>query len=116
MIKSVNSSSEWIDVSGSRPYIVPPITFTYPDNPYAGDLFYDFALQEIKVYDGSNWVVIEGHANVGLHPGIENLLNWVGKKINEEAQLDELCDKYPALAEAREQFEAMKGLVSKHDK
>jgi hypothetical protein len=41
----------------------------------------------------------------------EEILEWAGKKMDQEAKLDEMCEKFPALKKAREQFETMKRLV-----
>ena len=115
MIKSINSSSEWVQVDGQRPYVMPPVArFEYPANPYDGQMIYNFAMQEVQVYTGSIWTNALGHANIGLRSQTEHILHWARRKMDEEQRLNELCEKYPALAEAREQFEAMKVLVNKH--
>ena len=116
LIKSVNSSSEWVQVDGQRPYVMPPVDkFEYPANPYDGQMIYNFILQEVQVYAGSVWTNALGHANIGLRSQTEHILHWARRKMDEEQRLNELCEKYPALAEAREQFEAMKVLVNTHD-
>jgi hypothetical protein len=116
LLKSVNSSSEWVRIEGQRPYIMPPVhKFEYPTNPYDGQMIYNFSSQEVMVFSDGQWFDVAGHANIGLHTQTEKLLSWARQKLEEEKQMDELCDKYPALAEAREQFEAMKTLVGKHD-
>ena len=116
MIKSINSSSIWLDISGNRPYLTPPSSrFKYPESPYVGQIVYDFSMQEIYVYNGDVWSRMEGHSNIGVSSAMESLMLWASKKMHEEENLEVLCNKYPALAEAREQFEAMKTLVGKHD-
>ena len=114
MIKSINASSEWLHVDGNRPYIMKTFDASLPEDPIVGQVHYDFALQELKVYNGEQWCVMEGHANIGLSGEMELTLHWARRKMYDEQRLDELCDKYPALADAREQFEAMKVLVDKH--
>ena len=116
MIKSINSSSEWISIEGQRPYVMPPLRkFEYPTNPYDGQMIYNFSSQEVMVFSDGDWFNALAHANIGLRNQTEILLSWARRKMEEEKQMDELCAKYPALAEAREQFEAMKTLVGKHD-
>ena len=116
MIKSVNSTSEWISIEGRRPYVMPPVTtFEYPKNPHDGQMIYNFAIQEVQVYVDGAWINALGYVNIGLRDQTEILLGWTRRKMEEEKQMNELCAKYPALAEAREQFETMKALVSKHD-
>ena len=116
LIKSVNSSSEWIDIDGSRPYVPPPLAhFEYPKNPYDGQMIYNFILQEVQIHVGGAWINALGHVNIGLRSQTEHILHWARRKMDEEQRLNELCEKYPALAEAREQFEAMKILVNTHD-
>jgi hypothetical protein len=117
MIKSINSSSEWFAVGGNRPYIPPPLErFQYPDNPHDGQMIYNFSLQEVMVYVGGVWMPALGNANIGSHYNLDCLLYWVRDRMSAEERLDELCEKYPALAEAREQFEAMKALVNEHER
>jgi hypothetical protein len=41
----------------------------------------------------------------------KEILEWAGQKMDEEAELGDLCEKFPALKKAREQFETMKRLV-----
>lgn len=116
MIKSINSSSIWLDISGSRQYLqTSSVNFKYPDTPYVGQIVYDLAMQESYVYNGNQWCRLESHATIGVTPITQDILHWASKRMHDEQNLDALCDKYPALAEAREQFQAMKALVSDHD-
>lgn len=116
MIKSINSSSIWLDVSGSRRYLPPSsVKFKYPDTPYVGQIVYDFAMQENYTYNGNQWCLLESQANIGVATITQDVLHWASKRMHDEQNLDALCDKYPALAEAREQFEAMKALVNDND-
>lgn len=117
MIKSINSSSVWLNISGHRPYLTPPpIGFQYPESPYVGQIVHNFSMQELYVYNGDCWIPIEGRSDIGLTGASESVMTWAFRKMCEEEDLDALCNKYPALAEAREQFEAMKVLVSTNDR
>lgn len=116
MIKTINAVSEWIRVEGRRPYMMPPrVKFEYPKNPHDGQIIYNFELQEVQIYVDDHWINIQGHAMIGIHEQTEKVLQWAKQKMEEEKALLELCEKYPALAEAREQFEAMKVLVNKNE-
>jgi hypothetical protein len=42
---------------------------------------------------------------------LDEILDWASDKMNEEEELKELCEQYPALKKAKEQFETIKRLV-----
>jgi hypothetical protein len=50
-----------------------------------------------------------GHSTVSSRN--DEILEWAGNKMDEDKKLDEMCEKFPALKKAREQFETMKRLV-----
>lgn len=80
-------------------------------SPYAkiGDVRLDH--NQIIVYDGSHWVSGGGNAYVSLTPTAESAIDWVTKKMAEEEELSKLMKEYPALQEAKAQFDAMLALV-----
>lgn len=106
--------SEWLQLAG-----VPGIStffpekFEYPENPHNGQVVYDFMARELMAYCDGKWHSVERHINLGLKPHTEKILEWANKKIQEEEQLDALCEKYPALKDARTQFEMLKILITK---
>lgn len=58
----------------------------------AGQVKYDESIQKFKLFDGNVWVTIQDDDET------------------EAAKLERLCQRYPALQEAREKFETLKGL------
>jgi hypothetical protein len=104
MIKSIHSSSPFITVSGGNPgstYIG-----NYSNNaPGVGNMRYNPNSQNIEVYDGSTWIILSAHhANVNLSDETVSLLQWVKKKMLEEAERNELAKTNPAINDLMKQI------------
>lgn len=85
-----------------------------PDNTN----FYDGAVRtckgELEYYDAKAkcWYPLPGLvANIDLHTNMNVVLNWAMKKMDEEEKLKKLAEKYPALKQAKENYEIVKALV-----
>jgi hypothetical protein len=107
MIKGI-TPSRYITVSGgspSNPYISPGAVGS-------GMMRYNGNMNCIEVNDGNMWKQLEStYATVELTGEAQSILDWAKKKMYEEQQLDELCEKYPGLGKARDNFETFKRLV-----
>jgi hypothetical protein len=107
MIKGI-TPSQYITVSGgspSNPYISPGAVGS-------GMMRYNGNMNCIEVNDGNMWKQLESsYATVELTVEAQAILNWAKKKMQEEQQLDELCEKYPGLGKARDNFKTFKRLV-----
>ena len=79
--------------------------------PSAGMMRYNGNNSSMEVYDGSTWMMLTSGASVDLSSDSKAALEWATAKMREEARLDELCQKYPGLAKARENYELFKRLV-----
>lgn len=83
----------------------------YAGQQGVGNMRYNTSNQNMEVFDGINWVVLNmGYASVGLTGDAESLLDWARKKRDEEVKLQSLIDKHPGLKEAYERLEIMKAL------
>jgi hypothetical protein len=108
MIKSINSASKYIAVSGGNP----SIPYISGGQLSAGQMRYNPNMQGIEVYDGSSWHPISNnYASIDLMPDATAILDWAKTKMIEEQRIDALCKKYPGLAKARDNFEIFKRLV-----
>lgn len=65
----------------------------------------------LHVYSGSSWQRINTHATVGLDSEITEVIRWAKEKMLAEQRENELLEKYPALAIAKQNYETIKDLV-----
>jgi hypothetical protein len=107
MIKGI-TGGRYITVSGgmsSDPYISPGAMG-------AGMVRYNSNMNCMEVNDGNSWKQLGmNYANLELTPDAQAILDWAKKKMEEERQLDELCEKYPGLRKARDNYETFLALV-----
>jgi hypothetical protein len=107
MIKGI-TGGRYIAVSGGTsldPYIS-------PSAKGAGMVRYNTQMSSMEVNDGDSWIQLGmSYANLELTPEAQSILDWAKKKMAEEQQLDELCEKYPGLRKARDNYETFLALV-----
>ena len=112
MIKTINSTGRYIQVSGGSP----PATYVnnYSGQMNVGNVRYNTASQQFEVYDGNSWIIIQtGYASVGLSPEAESLLDWARVQRDKQWEIEALAKEKPAVAiavenlnKARAQLEA----------
>lgn len=114
MIKGITQNSKHLIVNGgsmSMPYIN-----NYTNQAMVGQLRLNPSTQNIEVYDGNAWLSINAsYASIGLSMTAEEAIDWAIKKQQEEKELDELCKKHPALADAYERLQIIKTLIEQGD-
>ena len=77
-----------------------------------GNLRYNTSNQQMEVYDGNNWTMLNmPDATVGLNDEAESLLDWAKQKRDDELLMQSLMAKHPGLKEAYERLEIMKALT-----
>lgn len=107
MIKSIHGG-KYINISGgfaSDPYISPGTTGS-------GMLRWNSNMNCVEVNDGVMWKSFNTTVpTVDLTPEAQSILDWAKHKMEEERKLDGLCEKYPGLRNARDNFETFKRLV-----
>ena len=122
MIKSINSSSPFLTVSGGNPgstYIG-----NYSTAAGVGNMRYNPNNQNIEVYDGSTWIILSAHhANISLSDETVSLLEWARKKRDEELEMERLAqtnstikDLVTQLKEKQEQIHVVKTLLKEEIK
>ena len=106
---SIYSTSPSVIVSGSNP-MLPYINMA---NPSAGNVRYNGGLTKFEVYDGYNWLQIDNIpvAGISLTPAAEAAIQWAQQKMIEESKIKALCEKFPALQKAKDNFDIIKALV-----
>jgi hypothetical protein len=84
---------------------------------HSGAVYWDGNTQRLKVVDGN------GNAQDMYGPTVEasgspilwSVVQWATNKMEQERQLEELCKKFPNLADARREYEFMLNLVKDHN-
>ena len=82
-----------------------------------GQLQFNTHSQRLEMYNGKEWQPVNlGTYHVGLNPHAEDLLDWVSKRRDEEAEARRMAEQYPAVADAmgavREAEEQLKMVVA----
>lgn len=95
MIKNLTASGKYIQVSGGS-------GSTYVGNNSGaqgvGNLRYNTVTQNIEIYDGFNWVVMNtGYPSIGLTSEAESLLDWARDKRAEEDYLKREAENNPTI-------------------
>jgi L-lysine 2,3-aminomutase len=112
MIKSINSGSQYITVSGG----IPSTPSFSPGAISAGLVRYNTNLQQMEVYDGMSWYGISNHVTVDLGMTSKEAVEWAHKKMLEEKRLQDLMNQHPGLRELNDKFEMMKALCMEEEK
>ena len=112
MIKTINSGSLHVTVSGGHPS-TPPIS---PGAVGAGMLRYNPNLHQVEVYDGIAWQGINNHVTIDLGWDSKQAIEWAHEKMQEERRLHELMSRHPGLKELHDKFEMMRVLCIEEEK
>jgi len=63
----------------------------------------------LEAYNGYSWVPASGqYSTVNLSPSAVRILDWADQKMAEEANEQQLIEKYPSLGSAKGQYEMIK--------
>lgn len=108
MIKGINSSSKHITVIGgspSNPYISP--------SAVGADMIrWNGNTNCMEINDGNMWQQLNSsYTNIDLGEEAKQILTWAAEKMRKEKKLEALCEKYPGLAKARDNYELFKQFV-----
>jgi hypothetical protein len=121
MIKNLTSNSPFLTVSGGMPagtYIA------HGSGPGVGNMRYNPNSQNIEVFDGNLWVIMQSNnAYISLDTEAVSLLEWARKKRNEEFELERLAESSPAIKdlvtqvkEKQEQIKIVQTLIKEEVK
>lgn len=81
-----------------------------------GSVIFDFATQQLKVSDGYNWQTLEDSTSVALSKSTAKVIAWAEQKMRQEAEEQELLNKFPSLKQAQEHYNTMLSLVKSYEK
>ena len=116
MIKSIQTNGPFLSVAGGYPsstYI------NHGSGPGLGNMRYNPNSQNIEVFDGSIWVIMQSsNAYISLDHEALKLLEWVRKKRDEELEVELLAetnstikDLVNQVKEKQEQIRIVQALV-----
>jgi hypothetical protein len=106
MIKNITASGRYVQVTGGN-------ASTYINGNHGaqgvGNMRYNTSNQQMEVYDGNTWIMINlDHASVGLNGEAESLLDWARKKRDEELAWESLAKDNQAVKIALNNLEQAK--------
>ena len=120
MIKGLTQSGRYITVTNGN-------ASTYVNGfsgaQGVGNMRYNTSNQQMEVFDGSSWVMLNmDYASVGLNGEAESLLDWAREKRNEELMWKSLANDNKAvkialdnLEQARKQLDITAKLAREYD-
>lgn len=104
MIKSISASGPFIEISGGGPintYISPNY-----NAQGVGNMRFNTTTQNMEVFDGTSWQMLAGaFPTVGLNSSAISAINWAMAQMQQEADLQRLADKHPAVKIAFENMQ-----------
>ena len=95
MIKSLYSNGPFLNVSGG----IPANTYIgHGSGPGLGNMRYNPSSQNIEVFDGNLWVIMQANsAHISLTPDAVSLLEWARQKRDQELELERLAETSPVI-------------------
>ena len=98
MIKGITQSGRYTQVScgTSSTYVN-----GYSGSQGVGNVRYNTSTQNMEVYDGNNWVMLNmGFASVGLTGEAEMLLDWAREQRDKQLAYQSMAKDHPAIKNA----------------
>ena len=99
MIKGINQSGKYLNVSGGQP--MSTYINSYSGAQGIGNVRYNTSTQNLEVYDGNNWILLGmGFASVGLTGEAEGLLDWAREERERRYKLEAMAKNNVNVADA----------------
>lgn len=99
--------TDWRTGTGIMPFLQSTMPYQ------SGVVSWDGSNKKFVVTDpvtGTKSDIYPSTATIELDPETVRIIDWAKKKMEEEKRLEMLCQQYPGLKEAKEQFEIMQTL------
>jgi CRISPR/Cas system CSM-associated protein Csm4 (group 5 of RAMP superfamily) len=109
MIKSITPMGRYITVtnSTSSTYIN-----GYSGSQGVGNMRYNTSSQNMEVFDGNNWVMLNmSIPSIGLNGEAESLLDWARQKRHEELELQALAQEHTSINDLVNDIEKKKDQI-----
>jgi hypothetical protein len=118
IVKSVTGNYQYVTVSSHN--TAPP--YINQSMLSAGQVRYNPGSQRMEVYDGNGWSTLGGDVNIDLSPNVKDIIDWAGRKMDEERSWKEMAEKNPTIRDAynkfkqaEEQLKIVQALVKEHN-
>jgi hypothetical protein len=118
IVKSVTGNYQYVTVSSHS--TAPP--WMDQSTPGAGQVRYNSSGSRMEVYDGNGWSTLGGDVSIDLSPNVRAIIDWAGRKMDEERQWKEMAEKNPTIQDAynkfkqaEEQLKIVQALVKEHN-
>jgi len=120
MIKGITQTGRYITVTNGN---ASTYVNSYSGQQGVGNMRYNTSNQNMEVFDGSTWVMLNmAHASVGLSGEAETLLDWARQKRDEEMMWQSLASENKAvkialdnLEQARQQLDITAKLAREYE-
>lgn len=68
--------------------------------------------QKMKVYTGTGWQNVGDQVHLNASAELHSVVDWARKKMADEARESELQEKFPALKQAKENYDLIRKMVA----
>jgi hypothetical protein len=112
MIKSINATGKYSMAMNAQ---APHMYMNHHTGLQGiGNVRYNTVTNQFEVFDGNMWMQLSmAHAQVGLTPEAESILDWAKKKQAEEQRIMRLAEQHPGIRDLQEKLDVMIALVTK---
>lgn len=110
MKTAIQTSSPYLYVSTGNSYNYCGDLVTDQPGAAVGELRYSGT--DIYAWTGTDWTLLgETVIQIDTDFDLDATIEWVRKKKEEEERIEKLCEKFPSLAKAKENYDIIKALV-----
>lgn len=93
-----------------------PIVYkTNSTNEFAGQVRYNFNLNQMEIFDGNSWQAYKFDLALSLDPNTIDVINWAHEQRAEHKRMQELCKNYPVIADLKNKLDVMMALVKEKE-
>jgi hypothetical protein len=108
MINGLSSKGKYIYIHGGHSHI----PYISPGSAGAGMIRWNPNTNQLEVNDGNIWIKFSETApTIGLTDEAEEIMDWARGKMREERRIKELCQRYPALQKAKDNYDLILNII-----
>lgn len=104
IVKSVTGNYQYVTVSS---HSTAP-SYMDQSTTGAGQVRYNSRGQRMEVYDGNGWSYLGGDVNIDLSPNVKEVIDWAGRKMDEEQRWRAMAEKNPTIRDTYNKFKQAK--------
>lgn len=108
MVNGLSSKGKYIYIHGGHSHI----PYISPGSAGAGMIRWNPNTNQLEVNDGNIWIKFsETVPEIGLTDEAEEIMDWAREKMREEQRIKELCQRYPALQKAKDNYDLILNII-----